>query len=340
MFKADKAKVEEKIISKFISLLDKGHDADYCFAKFPVFKSYRSEIEQYLDALSKIRDFRSVKPSKKFEKSALEKIYQNTQKTEESYFQKNLVSRGASKPARPFLKPVIAFISTFLFLSFSYTGTVFASTNSIPGDILYSVKISAEHIQTSFTPPSGQGPLHLRFLNRRMAEAAIILNENINISDEELNKLLGSIDLEYKRCNEHHYLSGQQNETLNIEINGIKTKTQMRMRKMDGTGSEGMGKGIGGNGMGNNNNGGQCTSSTETSVSGNSIDTTASDNSTETTASDNSAETTASGNSTETTFSNNSAETTASGNSTKPDSDTVGASNNDGTGFDNKNGGK
>ena len=318
MFKADKAKIEEKIIGKFISLLDKGHNAEYCFDKFPVFKSYRSEIQQYLDALSKIKDFKSVKPSKKFEKSALEKIYQNTQKTEESYFQKNMISYGAKKPRRPFLKPVIAFISTFLFLTFSYTGTVFASTNSIPGDILYSVKISAESIQTSFTPPSQQGPLHLRFLNRRMAEAAIILNENINISDEEINKLLDSIDLEYKRCNEHHYLNGQQNETLNNEINGIKTETQMRMRKRDGTG----------NGLGNNNNGGQCTSSTETT------------NSTETSVSGNSTDTTASGNSTETTVSGNSTETSASGNSTKSDNSTDGTTDNDGKGFGYKNGGK
>ncbi|MEI7615702.1 MAG: DUF5667 domain-containing protein, partial [Actinomycetota bacterium] len=243
--------------------------------------------------------------------------------------------------------------STFLFLTFSYTGTVFASANSIPGDILYNVKISAENIQTSLTPPSRQGSLHLRFLNRRMAEAVIILNNNINISDEKINNLLDSIDLEYKRCNEHNYLNGQQTETLNNEINGIKTETQMRMRKRDGTGRDGMGS----NGMGNNS-GGQCTSSTESTVSGNNTETTVSDNSTETSVSGyntettvsgnssktsvsgNTTESTVSGNSTETSVSDNSTESTVPGNSTKSDNSTDGTSSNDGKGFDYKNSGK
>ncbi|MHB1376921.1 MAG: DUF5667 domain-containing protein [Candidatus Humimicrobiaceae bacterium] len=257
MFKVNKTKVEEKIINKFISLLDKGYDTEYCFNKFPFFKPYRREIDLYLDALNKIKDFKSIEPSENFKKDTLKKIYQNTQSTENNYLQKNMVFNKSSKLKRPFFKPVITFISTFLFLTFSYTGAVFASENSIPGDILYNVKISAENIQTSFTPYSKQGPLHFRFSNRRMGEAIIILNKNINISDEEMNNLLKSIDLEFQKCNEHHYLNNQESETLNNEINGIKTQTQKRIRKRDGSG--------------NDNNSTQSSSTTDTSTSGNEV---------------------------------------------------------------------
>lgn len=236
MFKENKKKVEGKIIHKFISLLDKGYDAQYCFNKFPFFKSYRSEINLYLDALNKIKDFKSIKPSENFEKHTLEKIYQNAQKVEDNRSWENPVLPRAPKFKRPFLKPVIIFISSFLFLTFSYTGTVFASENSIPGDTLYNVKISAENIQTSFTPYSKQGALHFKFLNRRMGEASVILDENIDISDEEMNNLLKAIDFEFQKCNEYHYLNKQESETVNNEINGIKTETQKRIRKRDGSG--------------------------------------------------------------------------------------------------------
>jgi len=89
-----------------------------------------------------------------------------------------------------------------------------------------------------------------------MGEASVILNKNINISDEEMNNLLKSIDLEFQKCNEHHYFNKQESETLNNEINGIKTETQKRIRKRDGSG--------------NNNIGEQCALSTNTTVSGDS----------------------------------------------------------------------
>ena len=254
MFKENKTRVEEKIINKFIRLLDKGCDAQYCFNKYPFFKSYRSEIDLYLDTLNKLKDFKSIEPSKNFKKDTLKKIYQNNQKAEDNSFQKNMVFPRSSKLKKLFFKPVIIFISTFLFLTFSYTGSVFASENSIPGDILYNIKISAENIQTTFTPASRQGSLHFRFLNRRMREVNIILDKNINITDEEMNNLLEAIDLEFQKCNEYHYLNNQESETLNNEINVIKMETQKRIRKR--------------NSSGNDNIEGQSTS-TDTTASGN-----------------------------------------------------------------------
>ena len=256
MFKENKKKVEQKIINKFISLLDKGYDAQYCFNKFPFFKSYRSEIELYIDALNKIKDFKSIEPSKNFEKRTLEKIFQDAQKTEDKYFQENLILHKTPKLKKPFFKPVVVFISTFLFLTFSYTGAVFASANSLPGDVLYNVKISSETIQTSFTPYHNQGSLHFKFLTRRMGEAGVILEKNINISDEEMNNLLKAIDLEYQKCNEYQYLDNQESDALNNEINAIKTQAQKRIRKRNGSGNDSIdGQSI----------------STDTTVSGNSI---------------------------------------------------------------------
>jgi len=237
MFKENKTNIEEKIIKKFIGLLDKGFDAAYCFNKFPIFNSYRREIELYLEALNRIKDFKSIEPSENFKKNTLNKIYQNAQRTENNSLNKNIVLHRTSKIKRPFFKPAIIFISTFLFFTFSYTGTVFASVNSLPGEILYNVKISAEKIQTSLTPSSRQGSLHFKFLNKRMEEADILLDKNINISDIEMSNLLKAIDIEFQKCNEYHYLNKLESENLNNEIIGIKTQAQKRIRKRNGSGN-------------------------------------------------------------------------------------------------------
>jgi len=234
MFKKNTIKYKEKVINKFISLIDKGYDADYCFKKFPIFDYYKDDIKLYLNTINNIKGLKTIEPTDEFKNSLFEKITQNTNQYDKNLFINNYNSYKSSKFKKPFLKPVIVFLSAFLFLTFSYTGTVFASQNSIPGDVLYNVKKSAEVIQLSFTPYSKQGKLHFKFLNNRINEATIILNKNIILSDIEINNLLNSIDYEYKKCNEHNYLNNQDKQKINNEINTIKMQYQNRYRKRYG----------------------------------------------------------------------------------------------------------
>ncbi|MCL4385913.1 MAG: DUF5667 domain-containing protein [Actinobacteria bacterium] len=237
MFKRNTTKYKEKVINKFINLIDKGYDVKYCFKKFPVFNYYKDDINLYLNTIDRIKGFKSIEPSDEYKNTSLEKIYQSAKQYDKNLLIKNSKSYKLSKFKKPFLKPVVIFISAFLFLTFSYTGTVFASQNSIPGDVLYNVKKSAENIQLSFTPYSKQGSLHFKFLNKRINEANTILNKNTNISDEEINNLFNTIDYEFQKCNEHHYLNNQDNQKISNEINTIKMQYQKRYRKRYGPGN-------------------------------------------------------------------------------------------------------
>jgi len=206
--------INDKVIKKFLNLLDKGYGLEYCIEKF---SPYRKDLESYLKILKGLENLGNIKNDEKLEDSILEKIYQSNNQPDKI---------PENKPA--FLKPAIVFLSVFVFLSLSFAGTVYASESSLPGEVLYSVKRTYENAQIVFTPYSNEGKLYFNFLNKRIFEADTLLNRDDAINEETVENLLGEIDYNYGKCLEHKSFGKNDGERIGKHINGLRETFQKR----------------------------------------------------------------------------------------------------------------
>ena len=221
-------KNNEKILKKSLNLMDKGYSIEYCSKKF---SAYKKEIVPFIDILRQIEQLKSIVPDKDFSKATLNKIYKSSEKQNEK---KSIKSNSVTlKPRRAILRLALVFLSLFIFLTFPFIGAVYASEKSLPGQTLYNVKKSIETVELAFTPYTSQGTVHLKFLNKRLAEADTIFDNNIETFDETMNKLLADIDYEYNKCNERKILSKSEGEIINKKINDIKMQYQKKYEKQD-----------------------------------------------------------------------------------------------------------
>ena len=70
-------------------------------------------------------------------------------------------------------------------LSLGGVGTVYASSDALPGDVLYPVKIASEDVQLFFSNDEGDVDLLLKFMDERIQEMEILKDEN-NLQGLEL----------------------------------------------------------------------------------------------------------------------------------------------------------
>ncbi|MBU4449807.1 MAG: hypothetical protein KKE35_00750 [Actinobacteria bacterium] len=215
--------INDKVIKKFLNLLDKGYGLEYCLEKF---SPYRKDLESYLKILKGLENLGSIKNDEKLEDSILEKIYQSNNQPGKIPENNYDVSRIRVRPA--FLKPAIIFLSVFVFFTLSFAGTVYASESSLPGEALYSVKRTYEDAQIVFTPYSNEGKLYFSFLNKRIFEADNLLNRDDAINEEAVENLLGEIDFNYGKCLEHKSFGKNDGERIGKFINGLRETFQKR----------------------------------------------------------------------------------------------------------------
>lgn len=212
--------INKKILKKFLSLLDKSYDINSCLDKFP---DYREQLKEYSDAIGSLVYLRNIKPDEDFTKKTLKRIHALT-RIDTIENDKNAARRDlVIIRLRPvFLKPLIVFLSVFLFLSFSFAGTVYASGNSVPGDILYPVKRTSENMQIVFTPYTYEGGLYFKFLNKRLKEADILSKSDKVLDIELAESLLNDINYTYGKCMEHKYFGTSNGEAMGMKIMEIK----------------------------------------------------------------------------------------------------------------------
>ncbi|MCX6779082.1 MAG: hypothetical protein NTU97_02530 [Candidatus Magasanikbacteria bacterium] len=78
------------------------------------------------------------------------------------------------------LRPVMAVMAIFGLVFGGWTGTVSASFNSLPGDVLYSVKLATESMQTSIASKPEEIKLRMEFAGRRAAEVKKIVKSDVS----------------------------------------------------------------------------------------------------------------------------------------------------------------
>lgn len=242
--------MDEKILKKFLILLDKGYDKNYCLSRF---KGYEKELRPYLDLHLRLGDLKTISPDSDYFTRGLERIYKKVyedkkNKTDidfksshaaEFYDQNNRFKKSQFK--MKLLKPSIIFLSIFLILILSFTGTLFASQESLPSDPLYGMKRTVEVIQLKIIPHSKEGEFHLMLLSRRLYEAEKILNKN-DLESDVMLKLLDDIDFQYKKCVDFMSINSKNKDQINETINKVKNKCRMRFgEKMDKSNNQKMG---------------------------------------------------------------------------------------------------
>ncbi|MDD5660204.1 MAG: DUF5667 domain-containing protein, partial [Actinomycetota bacterium] len=195
-------------------------DVENYLDKFP---NQRKELEEYADIIGSFNGLKNISADSEFENEALKEVYLRARveslKNGKKIPKKDMVLLNL-RPA--YLKPLMIFIGVFILLTFSFTGTVFASENSVPGDVLYSVKRTSENIHLALIPLKYESGLYVKILDERLGEADIILDKDDFKDLMIAEKLVTDIDSVYKKCIERNYLDINQRDKIQRRIRGIK----------------------------------------------------------------------------------------------------------------------
>ena len=216
----------EKIINNCIKLLEKGYGMDYCLNKY---NRYRRQLEDYFKAIDSLKNLKKIEPDKSFTENSFDKIYDKARKEarDERLPENNVESVSPTIPARrkfAIFKPAIIFVIFLVIAIFSFSGTIYASQDSVPGQTLYPVKRSFEDFKLIIYPESRKGALHFQYLNNRLSEANILIE-----SDEEglmalIEDLLLEIDNEYNQCHQYRCFMYENEENMLNQIGDIKNR--------------------------------------------------------------------------------------------------------------------
>lgn len=187
--------INSKILKKVLVLIEKGYDLSFCLKKYP---GHSSQIKEYFGFLDDFENLKGISPD-----------FSRKQELFSRILKENKISEKAVvlpvKIRKNYLKPVLAFCISFVFVMFAFTGTVFASEKTLPGDTLYPVKITTEKMQIFLYPETKKGSLYYNFLNKRISEADRLIEKNINPDDENFIFILAQIEEQYNNCKRYGY---------------------------------------------------------------------------------------------------------------------------------------
>ncbi len=216
----------QKVIDKCHILIKKGYNIDYCLERF---KDCQQEIKDYFTAAESLNTLRRIHPGKKFSENSLDLIISRTERRERIARAKQ--GHSTTPVRRLILRPAMIFLLIFMLTVFSFSGTLFASQKSIPGEALYPLKRSFENFRLNIYPENLKDSLHLQFLNNRITEADTLLEEENSNDAILLEKLIIDIDKQYQTCKQYSCInSGNENVFLD-SIDSVKNRYQKKYGK-------------------------------------------------------------------------------------------------------------
>ena len=159
----------------------RGESIERCLASYP---ACSAELEPLLQAALSATKATSVEPRPQFKAAAKYRLLSALRAEQER-------RRGLSFTGRRWRWATLGV--ALLLLLLAGAGTVAASTDSLPDEPLYRVKLAAERVQMFFTTSDmGKAKLHLKFAERRIKEAAAMAEKDKPEQVEAVNKRLSS----------------------------------------------------------------------------------------------------------------------------------------------------
>ncbi len=222
----------EKIIYKCLFLMEKGHSLDECINKF---EDHRDEISEYFKTIKNIKSLEVVMPEKDYRKNSLAQVIGEA-KRRENISSEKAASAAAMKwdmstaKKRLILRPAMIFLVFLVLSTFSFAGTLFASQETVPGQVLYPLKRSFEDFKLIVYPENKKDGLHFQFLNNRIYEANTLLESDDPDTGIFVGDLIDEIDEEYYTCRQYNCFSTRDEDMILDSINNIKNRYRNRYK--------------------------------------------------------------------------------------------------------------
>ncbi len=177
----------EDILAQCIEDIKAGRcSLEDCLTKYP---SISKQLEPLLRVALEIREPPDVKPSPAFKVRArvqlMEQIHAKQAVTKWPWFR--YTGQVTPIPHKRRFNMVGIIVAVVLAISALGGGTAYASQGSLPGDVLYPVKLSTEHVRVAFAGgDTDKAELYLTFANSRVEEMTALAErgrpEKVNIA--------------------------------------------------------------------------------------------------------------------------------------------------------------
>jgi hypothetical protein len=148
------------ILAESLEALDRGTTLENVLTRYP---EHRAELERLLKAARTLQAAPTVAASPSFKKSARARLLRKLTLREAKRFSLIDLLRPLQRQG------ALSFALALVLIIIVTGGTVFASSNSLPGDSLYGVKRGVENMRAAVSP--NDPALHLEFANQRLIEA-------------------------------------------------------------------------------------------------------------------------------------------------------------------------
>lgn len=181
-----KSKIEE-IFDSLLNEIKRGRSVEDCLEEYPQFAE---ALEPLLRLATNIQELPKPEPSQEAIAQALGTIKKATAEERRKEIRFSFRKIFSLQPA--IIRAVAAVV---LIVIIGWT-TVFLSAKSLPGDLLYPVKLFTEKVQYVLTiNPEGKAELHLVFADKRTNELLLSFKEGEEINRKLLSTMLNEAQL-------------------------------------------------------------------------------------------------------------------------------------------------
>jgi hypothetical protein len=159
----------------------KGESIEQCLESYP---ERAAELEPLLRAALSVKEVSSIEPRPEFRQATKARLLSALAAKEEKKERRRL-------PLWNWQRRWAVAVALILALFLAGGGTVMASSDSLPGDLLYPVKMATEKVQAFFTfGDEAKANLHMKFAERRVKEIESLAERARDIPESVL-KVMG-----------------------------------------------------------------------------------------------------------------------------------------------------
>jgi len=197
----------------------KGDSIEQCLESYP---EQAGELEPLLRAALSVKDVSSIEPRTEFQRMAKARLLSAVAAKKEKEGRRRL-------PLWSWQQRWAVALAVVLALVMMGGGTVAASTNSLPGDVLYPVKTTTERVQAFFTfGKEAKANLCMRFAERRIVEIEALAERERNIPESVLSVMSAETDRAIELANQN----GSFNKETIARLIRLTTAQKMMLARM------------------------------------------------------------------------------------------------------------
>jgi hypothetical protein len=200
-------------------ITQKGDSIEQCLESYP---EQAGELEPLLRAALSVKDVSSIEPRTEFQRIAKARLLSAVAAKKDKEGRRRL-------PLLSWQRRWAVALAVVLALVIMGGGTVAASTNSLPGDVLYPVKTTTERVQAFFTfGKEAKANLYMRFAERRIVEIEALAERARNIPESVLSVMNAETDRVIALANQN----GSFNKETIARLIRLTTDQKMMLARM------------------------------------------------------------------------------------------------------------